>query len=322
MTNMTIVQAVNSALENELEKDKRVMILGEDVGVNGGVFRATDGLQQKFGANRVIDTPLSELGIIGTSIGLAVNGMKPVAEIQFSGFMYAAFDQLYSHAARIRTRSRGRFSAPLVVRTPFGAGIRALDLHCESGEAIFAQTTGIKVVIPSHPYDAKGLLISAIRDPDPVVFYEPMRVYRAIKEEVPDKEYTVPLGKAEVEQEGSDLTVISYGAMLKYTKQALENSDYSAEIIDVRTIVPLDRETIINSVQKTGRCVIVHEAPKTCGFAAEIIAIINEKCFFSLEAPIARVTGLDTAIPFAKLENYYLPSEKRILKAVNKVMGS
>ncbi len=321
MTKMTIVQAVNSALDNELKRDKRVIILGEDVGVNGGVFRTTDGLQKKFGPDRVIDTPISELGIIGTSIGLAINGMIPVAEIQFSGFMYAPFDQLYSHAARIRTRSRGRFSAPLVIRTPFGAGIRALDLHCESGEAIFAQATGIKVVIPSHPYDAKGLLISAIRDPDPVIFYEPMRVYRAIKEEVPEKEYTVPLGKAQIEQEGSDLTVISYGAMLKYTKEALEKSNYSAEVIDVRTIVPLDTETIINSVQKTGRCVIVHEAPKTCGFAAEIIARINEKCFFSLEAPIERVTGLDTAIPFAKLENYYLPSEKRILKAVDKVMS-
>ncbi|MBN4049274.1 alpha-ketoacid dehydrogenase subunit beta, partial [archaeon AH-315-M20] len=285
------------------------------------VFRATDDLQKEFGADRVIDTPLAELGIVGTAFGLAVNGMKPIAEIQFSGFMYAPFDQIYSHVARIRTRSRGRFTAPLVVRTPYGAGIRALDLHCESGESIFAQATGLKVVIPSHPYDAKGLLISAIRDPDPVIFYEPMRVYRAIKEKVPDKEYTVPIGKAEIEQEGSDLTVISYGAMLKFTKEALEKSQYSAEIIDVRTIVPLDTETIINSVIKTGRCVIVHEAPKTCGFAAEIIARINEKCFFNLEAPIARVTGLDTAIPFGKLENYYLPSEKRILKAVNKVMS-
>ena len=321
MSIMTVVQAVNSALKNELKRDKRVMVLGEDVGLNGGVFRATDGLQKEFGADRVVDSPLAELGIVGVSIGLALNGMKPVAEIQFSGFMYAPFDQLYSHAARIRTRSRGRFSVPMVVRTPFGAGIKALDLHCESGEAIFAQATGLKVVIPSHPYDAKGLLISAIRDSDTVIFYEPMRIYRAIKEEVPDEEYTVPLGKAEIEQEGLDLTVISYGAMLKYTKEALEKTKYSAEIIDLRTIVPMDTETIINSVKKTGRCVIVHEAPRTCGIAAEIIARINEKCFYSLEAPVERVTGLDIPIPFARLENYYLPSEKRILKAVEKVMG-
>lgn len=320
MPSMNVVEAVNSALRNELKKDKRVMILGEDVGVNGGVFRVTDDLQKEFGAERVVDTPLAELGIVGTSIGLAVNGMIPVAEIQFSGFMYGPFDQLYSHAARIRTRSRGRFSVPLVVRTPYGGGIRALELHCESGESIFAHTTGLKVVIPSAPYNAKGLLISSIRDPDPVIFMEPMRIYRAIKEEVPEEEYTVPLGKANIEEQGSDLTVISYGSMLKYTKEALEKSDYSAEIIDVRTIVPMDTETIVNSVKKTGRCVIVHEAPKTCGIAAEIIARINEKCFYSLEAPIQRVTGFDTAFPLAKLENYYLPDEKRILKAVDKVM--
>ncbi|MBI2650926.1 alpha-ketoacid dehydrogenase subunit beta [Candidatus Woesearchaeota archaeon] len=321
MSKMNIVQAVNSALRNELQRDKRVMILGEDVGKNGGVFRCTDGLQQDFGDNRVVDTPLSEVGIISTSIGLAVNGMLPVAEIQFSGFIYAPLDQLVTHAARIRSRSRGRFSVPLVVRAPFGGGIRALELHCESVETIFSHIAGLKVVIPSHPYDAKGLLISAIRDPNPVIFLEPMRVYRAIKEEVPDEPYTIPLGKAEVEQEGSDLTVISYGAMMKYTKEALEKSNYSAEIIDVRTISPLDTDTIINSVKKTGRCVIVHEAQKTCGFAAEIIARINEKCFFNLEAPIERVTGFDVPFPFAKLENYYLPDEKRILKAVDKVMS-
>jgi pyruvate dehydrogenase E1 component beta subunit len=318
---MNVVDAVKSALRNELKKDKRVMVMGEDVGKNGGVFRCTEGLYDEFGPERLVDTPLSEPGIVSTAIGLAVNGMKPVAEIQFSGFIYAPFDQLISHAVKIRLRSSGRFSVPLVVRTPFGGGIRALELHCDSVEAIFAHVPGLKVVIPSHPYDAKGLLISAIRDPDPVIFLEPMRVYRAIKEEVPDKEYTVPLGKAEVEQEGSDLTVISYGAMLKDVKEVLEKSDYSAEIIDVRTISPLDTETIIKSVEKTGRCVIVNEAPKTLGFAAEIIARINEKAFFSLEAPIERVTGYDCAFPLAKLENYYLPDEKRILKAVNKVMS-
>ncbi len=320
MTKMNIVDAVNSALRNELKRDKRVMILGEDVGKNGGVFRCTDGLQKEFGENRVVDTPLAELGIVGTAIGLAVNGMIPVAEIQFSGFMYAPFDQLYSHAARMRMRSRGRFTVPLVVRTPYGGGIRALELHCESGESIFAHTTGLKVIIPSRPYNTKGLLISSIRDPDPVIFMEPMRVYRAIKEEVPENAYTLPIGKANVEQEGKDLTVIAYGSMLKYTKEALEKSKYSAEIIDLRSIVPMDTETIVNSVKKTGRCVIVHEAPRTCGVAAEIIARINEKCFFSLEAPIARVTGFDIALPFAKLENYHIPDEKRILKAVDKVM--
>jgi|TARA_B100001971_G_C18252840_1_gene579672 pyruvate dehydrogenase E1 component beta subunit len=320
MTKMNVVDAVKSALRNELKKDKRVLVMGEDVGKNGGVFRCTDGLYNEFGPDRLVDTPISEPGIISTAIGLAVNGMKPVVEIQFSGFIYAPFDQLVTHAAKIRSRSSGRFSCPLVVRTPYGGGIKALELHCESVEAIMAHVPGLKVVIPSHPYDAKGLLISAIRDPDPVIFLEPMRVYRAIKEEVPDKEFTVPLGKAKVEQEGSDLTVISYGAMLKYTKDALEKSDYSIEIIDVRTISPLDAETITKSVEKTGRCVIVNEAAKTCGFAAEIIARINEKAFFNLEAPIERVTGYDTAFPLAKLENYYLPDEKKILKAVDKVM--
>jgi pyruvate/2-oxoglutarate/acetoin dehydrogenase E1 component len=321
MTKMNVVDAVKSALRNELKKDKRVLVMGEDVGKNGGVFRCTDGLFDEFGPDRLIDTPLSETGIMSTAIGLAVNGMRPVAEFQFSGFIYGPFDQLISHAAKIRNRSRGRFSCPLVVRTPFGGGIRALELHCDSVEAIMAHVPGLKVVIPSHPYDAKGLLISAIRDPDPVIFLEPMRIYRAIKEEVPDKEFSVPLGKAKVVQEGSDLTVVSYGAMLKYTREALDKSDYSAEVIDVRTIKPLDTETIINSVKKTGRCVIVNEAPKTCGFAAEIIARINEGAFFSLEAPIERVTGYDAAFPMAKLENYYLPSEKRILKSVDRVMS-
>jgi len=322
MTKMNVVDAVKSAMRNELKRDKRVLVMGEDVGKNGGVFRCTDGLYDEFGPDRIVDTPLSEPGIVSTAIGLAVNGMRPVAEIQFGGFIYAPFDQLISHAAKIRTRSSGRFSVPLVVRTPFGGGIRALELHCDSVESIFAHVPGLKVVIPSHPYDAKGLLISAIRDPDPVIFLEPMRVYRAIKEDVPDKEYTVPIGKAEIEQEGSDLTVISYGAMLKDTKEALEKSSYSAEIIDVRTISPLDTETIIKSVEKTGRCVIVNEAAKTSGFAAEIIARINEKVFFNLEAPIERVTGYDCAFPLAKTENYYLPNEKRILKAVDKVMSA
>ena len=318
---IVMVEALNQALMQEMKRDSSVLILGEDVGKDGGVFRVTEGLWQKFGDNRVIDTPLAESAIVGTSIGLAVSGLKPVAEIQFDGFLPPAFDQLTSHATRIRTRSRGRFHSPIVLRVPYGGGIRALEHHSDSPEAYYAHMPGIKVVIPSHPYDAKGLLISAIRDPDPVIFLEPMRIYRAIKEEVPEDDYTVPLGKANIEQEGSDLTVISYGAMLKYTKEALEKSKYSAEIIDVRSISPLDTETIINSVKKTGRCVIVNEEQRNCGFAAEIIARINEKAFFSLEAPIERVTGCNTAFPLAKLENYYMPDEKRILKAVDKVMG-
>lgn len=320
MAKLNMVQAINLALRQELEKDGRLIILGEDVGIDGGVFRVTDGLQEEFGEGRVIDTPLSELGIVGTSIGLAAKGMHPVAEIQFSGFLYAAYDQLTSHAARIRTRSRGRFTCPIVIRAPYGGGIRALELHCESQEAIFAHTPGIKVVIPSGPYDAKGLLISAIRDPDPVVFLEPMRVYRAIKEDVPEEEYTIALGSANVLQEGTDLTVISWGAMMKYTREALAKTDYSAEVIDIRTISPLDSETVINSVKKTGRCLIVHEAPRTCGFGAEIIAQINEKAFLHMEAPVVRVTGFDVPFPMYKLENYYLPDENRILKGVEKVM--
>jgi pyruvate dehydrogenase E1 component beta subunit len=320
MPKMNIVDAVKSALRNELKKDKRVIVMGEDVGRNGGVFRCTDGLYDEFGAERLIDTPLTETGIMGTAIGLAVNGMRPVAEMQFSGFIYGPYDQLTIHASKIRSRSSGRFSCPLVVRTPYGGGIRALELHCESVEAITSHVPGLKVVIPSNPYDAKGLLISAVRDPDPVIFLEPMRIYRAIKQEVPEEEYIVPLGKAEILQEGSDLTVVSYGAMMKYTKEALEKSQYSAEIIDVRTISPLDTKTIISSVKKTGRCVIVNEEQRNCGFAAELVARINEKAFFSLQAPIERVTGYDTAFPLAKLENYFIPDEKRILKAVERVM--
>lgn len=323
MTIANIVQAVNMALKQELKRDNRVVVLGEDVGVNGGVFRATDGLQKEFGANRVIDTPLAELGIVGAAIGMAVNGMLPVAEIQFSGFMMGPFDQIFSHAARIRNRSRGRFSCPLVIRTPYGGGIRALELHCESQEAIFAHTAGLKMVIPSNPYDAKGLLAAAIRNPDPVIFYEPMRIYRAIKQDIPEEDYVVPIGKANVVKEGDSITLISWGSMLKTSMEAVEklNNKYSVEIIDLRTISPFDESAVINSVKKTGRCVIVHEAMKTSGFAAELIATINEKALLSLQAPIARVTGPDVPYPLAQLENYYLPNPERIIKAVEGVMG-
>ena len=323
MTVATIVQAVNMALKQELALDKRVFIIGEDVGVNGGVFRATDGLQKEFGADRVIDSPLAELGIVGFSIGAAINGMKPVAEIQFSGFMYAAFDQLLSHAARIRNRSRGRYTCPLVLRAPYGGGIRALELHCESGEAIFSHTPGLKMVVPSNPYDAKGLLASAIRDPDPVIFYEPMRIYRAIKQDIPEDEYFVPLGKANVLQQGDNVTLIAWGAMVKTCQEAIEklSGKCSVELIDLRTISPYDAETVIKSVKKTGRCVIAHEAPRTSGFAAELIASINEKALLSLQAPVARVTGPDVPVPFAKLESYYLPDVNRVIKGIEKVMS-
>ena len=322
MTVATIVQAVGMALRQELKRDKNVVVLGEDVGVNGGVFRATDGLQKEFGAERVIDTPLAELGIVGASIGMAVNGLRPVAEIQFSGFVYAAFDQLMSHAGRIRMRSRGRYSCPMVVRAPYGAGIRALELHCESGEALFSHIPGIKMFVPSNPYDTKGLLAAAIRDPDPVIFYEPMRIYRAIKQDIPENDYIVPIGKANVVQQGDDLTLIAWGAMLKTCQDAIEklNNKYSVELIDLRTINPYDAETVISSVKKTGRCVIAHEAIRTCGFAAELIAAINEKALLSLEAPVVRVTSPDVPLPLAKLEGYFLPDVNRIIKGIEKVM--
>lgn len=318
-----IVQAVTMGLRQELARDKNVVVLGEDVGLNGGVFRATDGLQKEFGPERVIDTPLAELGIVGVSIGMAINGMRPVAEIQFSGFLYSTFDQLLSHAGRIRNRSRGRYSCPLVVRAPYGGGIKALELHCESGESIFAHTAGIKMVIPSNPYDTKGLLAAAIRDPDPVIFYEPMRIYRAIKQDIPEEEYFVPIGKANVVQEGDDLTLIAWGAMLKTCQEAIEklNNKYSVELIDLRTINPFDAETVISSVKKTGRCVIAHEAIKTCGFAAELIASINEKALLNLEAPVVRVTAPDVPVPLAKLESYYLPDAARVLKGIENVMS-
>ncbi|MBI3027204.1 alpha-ketoacid dehydrogenase subunit beta [Candidatus Woesearchaeota archaeon] len=319
----TIVQAVNMGLRQELARDKNVVVLGEDVGLNGGVFRATDGLQKEFGPDRVIDTPLAELGIVGCSIGMAVNGLKPIAEIQFSGFVYAAFDQLLSHAARIRMRSRGRYTCPMVLRTPYGGGIRALELHCESGEALFSHISGLKMVVPSNPYDTKGLLAAAIREPDPVIFYEPMRIYRAIKQDIPEEEYFVPLGKANIAQAGDDLTLISWGSMLKTCQDAVEKlgNKYSVELVDLRTINPYDEETVISSVKKTGRCVIVHEAMKTCGFGAELIASINEKALLSLEAPVVRVTAPDVPFPLAKLENYFLPDVDKVLKGIEKVMG-
>lgn len=316
-----MVQAINSALQTEMERDSTVLILGEDVGKNGGVFRVTEGLWQKFGDERVVDTPLAESGIVGTSIGLAVNGFKPVAEIQFDGFSLPALDQLLNHAAKIRNRSRGRFNCPIVVRIPYGGGIRALEHHSESPEVHFAHSPGLKVVIPSTPYEAKGLLISAIRDPDPVIYLEPKRVYRSIKEEVTEESYMIPF-EAKVVQEGSDLTIISYGAMMKIVREAAEKIDgkYSAEIIDLRSLNPLDTDAIANSVKKTGRAVVVHEAPKMFGAGAEIVATINENCFLNLEAPVERVAGWDVNIPLPKLEKYYYADADRIIHSIEKVM--
>ena len=317
---LNLVEAINLGLKQEMQKDKNVIILGEDVGIDGGVFRVTDNLLKKFGEKRVIDTPLAESGIIGTAIGMAINGLKPVAEIQFEGFMLPAFDQLVNHATRIRNRSRGRFSCPIVIRSPFGGMVKALEHHSESPETYYAHTPGLKVVVPSTPYDAKGLIVSAIRDPDPVIFFEPQRLYRAIKQEVPEKEYLIPIGKANIRKEGDDLTLISWGAMVRECEKAIENIKADIELIDLRTLKPLDSETIINSVKKTGRCVIVQEAPKTLGLASEIIALINDKALLSLEAPVERITGLDTIVPLAKLEKYYNPSVERIVYGINKVL--
>ena len=316
MANLTLVQAINLALIQEMEKDDRVILLGEDVGNNGGVFRVTEGLQKRFGANRVVDTPLAESGIIGTSIGLAMAGLRPVPEIQFEGFLGPAYDQLCSHAARMRTRTRGAFTVPMTVRVPVGGGIHAPELHSDSPEAFYAHQPGLKVVMPSGPYDAKGLLISALRDPDPVIFFEPKRIYRAIREEVPEDEYTIPIGKARVVCEGTDLTVVSWGASVIQCMQAIEACGRSIELIDLRTIYPMDMETVEQSVSKTGRCVIVHEAPRTCGVGSEVATQIMEKCFLHLEAPVQRVTGFDTIMPYYKLELEYLPDAARIQRGI------
>ena len=324
MAKRNMVEAINRGLMEEMERDPSVMVLGEDVGREGGVFRVTDGLQSKFGAQRVVDTPLAESGIVGVALGLGVKGFKPVAELQFMGFLPPALDQLISHISRIRNRSRGRYTCPMVIRMPYGGGIHAPEHHSESIEAILAHIPGIKVVIPSTPNDAKGLIGSAIRDPDPVVFCEPKRIYRAIKEEVSDEEYTVPIGEASVVREGDDVTVISWGAMVREVLRAAEmvkEGGINAEVIDLRTISPMDDEAIMASVKKTGRAVIVHEAARTCGLGAEIIARINEKAILSLEAPVERVTGFDTVFPLYKMEHHYLPSPERIVRGIRKVMA-
>jgi pyruvate dehydrogenase E1 component beta subunit len=318
-----MVEAINAALDELMARDERVVVLGEDVGVDGGVFRATVNLIEKFGPMRVIDTPLAESCIVGTAIGMAIYGMKPVAEIQFEGFMFKAFDQLYSHASRMRHRSRGVYGVPMVVRAPYGAGVRALEHHSDAPEAILAHVPGLKVVIPSTPSDAKGLLISSVEDPDTVIFFEPKRLYRLFKEEVPEGDYRVPLGKARIVREGGDISIVTYGGMVQICERAAQHvssEGVEAEVIDLRTVWPFDIETITSSVTKTGRLVIVHEAPRSFGVGAEIAALVSERCLLSLLAPIRRVTGYDIIPPLSKLEEYNYPDPERVVRAIHQTM--
>lgn len=324
MTVLTIARAINDALDVALEKDAHVMLLGEDIGRTGGVFRVTDGLRERYGGERVVDTPVAESGIVGVALGLAVGGMRPVAELQFMGFSYPAFDQVISHVGRIRNRSQHRFSAPMVIRMPYGGGIGAAEHHSESAEAIYAHTPGLKVVIPSTPYDAKGLLLAAIADPDPVIFCEPIRLYRSVKEEVPEGWFQVPIGEARTERSGTDITLIAWGAMMTEVRQAatvLEEEDgASVEVIDLRSLVPFDADAVAESVDRTGRVVIVHEAPRTAGFGAEVAATVAERCLYSLEAPVQRVTGWDSVFPLKRSESQYLPGVERIVNAARQTL--
>ena len=321
-----MVQALNLALKQEMEKDDRVIVLGEDVGIDGGVFRVTDGLIDQFGEQRVVDTPLAESAIVGMSIGMAAYGLKPVCEIQFSGFSYQGFHQLENHAARLRWRSRGRFNVPMVLRTPYGGGVRALEHHSESREAYWAHTPGLKMVIPSGPRNARALLISAIRDPDPVIFYESKALYRAFREEVPDEEETLPIGEPQLIKEGKDLTLISYGAMMRPTMEVAaelkEKDGIDAEVIDLLTISPLTEAILVQSAKKTGRVIVIHEAPRSFGPGAEIVSRLMEKAFYYLEVPIERVTGFDIIIPLFSREKAYLPGTGRILQAARKVLAA
>ena len=320
--NRTLVQAVRDGLYTEMSRDEDVVVLGEDVGKNGGVFRATEGLYEEFGDDRVIDTPLAESGIVGTAIGMATYGLRPVPEMQFLGFIYPAFDQIVSHAARLRTRSRGRYSCPMVIRAPYGGGIRAPEHHSESSEAFFVHQPGLKVVIPSTPYDTKGLLTAAIRDPDPVIFLEPKLIYRAFREEVPTDSYEVPIGEAAVRREGADISVFTWGAMARQTMEAAEalEGEIDVEVVDLRTLSPLDTDAIVESFQKTGRAAVVHEAPTTGGLAGEIIATIQEEALLYQEAPIERITGFDTPFPLYALEDYYLPEPARIADGIREAV--
>jgi pyruvate dehydrogenase E1 component beta subunit len=321
---MTMIEALNSALALELEHDQRVVLFGEDIGANGGVFRVTEHLQKNFGEERVFDTPLAESGIIGTAVGMAVYGLRPIAEIQFAGFLFVCMNQLVSQAARMRYRSAGAFTCPLVVRAPYGGGVRTPEMHSDSLEGVFLQTPGMKVVVPSNPYDAKGLLASAVADPDPVLFLENIKLYRSFRQETPTEHYSIPLGQANVVQEGEDVSIFAYGAMvsvaLEAAKKARQEAGTGCEVIDLRTVWPLDEETITRSVEKTGRAIVVHEAPRAGGIGAEVTALINEHCLYSLLKPVGRVTGYDTPFPVPGVEDYYVPTPGRVLAAIQEVM--
>jgi pyruvate dehydrogenase E1 component beta subunit len=321
----TMVEALNQALALELERDERIVLLGQDIGPNGGVFRVTEHLQKQFGEKRVFDTPLSESAIIGSSVGMAVYGLRPVAEIQFAGFLFLCMSQLVTQAARMRFRSGGAFSCPLVIRSPFGGGVRTPELHPDSVEGVFLQAPGLKVVLPSNPYDAKGLLAAAIDDPDPVLFLEHIKLYRSFRQEVPEERYLIPLGKANVVREGSDASVFAYGAMvpvaLEAAKQLEARRGASVEVIDLRTIWPLDEAAIGASVEKTGRAVVVHEAPRAGGIGAELTAIINERCLYSLLKPVERVTGYDVPYPVPAHEDHYVPTVARVAGALERVLA-
>lgn len=323
---MSLIEAITSALDVEMGLDETIIVYGEDVGFEGGVFRATKGLQAKYGNKRCFDSVLAESSIIGSGIGMAINGLKPVVELQFSGFMFPGYNQIVTHAARMRNRTRGKYTVPMVIRMPYGAGVRALEHHSESLEVLFAHIPGLKVVIPSTPYDAKGLLVSAMRDPDPVIFLEPKRIYRAFKQEVPEENYEIPIGKAKIVRAGEKLTVVSWGAMVRDVEKAIEilvneDSSNSIEHIDLRTISPIDKETIINSVKKTGRFVVVHEAVTTYGPGAELISIVNEGAFLSLEAPPTRIAPPDIIVPLPRGEHHYLPDSKMIADEIRKVLN-
>lgn len=324
MARRNLVEAINLALREEMARDPDILLLGEDVGREGGVFRVTEGLQQAFGEERAIDTPLAESGIVGVAFGMALFGLRPVAEIQFMGFLPPALDQLISHVARIRNRTRGAYSAPLVVRMPYGGGIHAPEHHSESTEAMLVHIPGLKVVVPATPADACGLLKSAIRDPDPVLFLEPKRIYRAIKEEVPEQMAPIPLGRARRVRQGGDLTLVAWGAMVREAEAAAEilaAAGVASDLLDLRTLSPLDTEAVIASVRRTGRCLIVHEAPRTCGLGAEISAQVMEEALLYLKAPVARVTGFDTVMPLPKGEDLYLPNPQRIVRAAREMMS-
>lgn len=320
----TLIQAITNGLETMLEADDNVLLLGEDIGVNGGVFRATDGLLEKFGEKRVVDTPLSEAGFVGTAVGMAVNGLKPVVEIQFLGFIYPAFEQIATHVTRTRARTMGHFNLPMVIRAPYGAGVRSPEIHSDSIEAFFTHMPGIKVVCPSNAYDAKGLLITSIEDPDPVLFLEPMRLYRGERNDVPLDKYTIELGKGRYVERGDDVTVLAWGAMMPIVEKAvaeMKAKQLTCDVIDLRTLYPLDKEIIAESVQKTGRAVVVHEAQATGGVGSEVSSIINDTSFLYLKAPIERVTGFDVPVPLFSIENDYLPTSERVKRAIEKVVS-